>query len=179
MYYARGAKRDIMKILWLLSSTGKKSEREIVKCNPDFIISFGYRYIIPYSIVRRYYRKAINVHISYLPWNRGASPNLWSFVDDTPKGVTIHYIDKGIDTGDILLQKEFTFDDKLTLRQTHKALVREGWHLLFSNFDSLLRGEIPAKKQPRYHSVAESEELAECLPSGWDTEAGTVRGLKC
>ncbi len=52
----------------------------------------------------------INLHISFLPWNRGAHPNFWSFYDDTPKGVTIHLIDEGIDTGAIIYQKEITFD---------------------------------------------------------------------
>ena len=52
--------------------------------------------------------RAINLHISYLPWNRGADPNLWSAVG-MPKGVTIHYINDGFDTGDILFQKAILF----------------------------------------------------------------------
>ena len=44
--------------------------------------------------------------MSYLPWNRGADPNFWSILEDTPKGVTIHIMDESIDTGDILYQKD-------------------------------------------------------------------------
>ena len=52
----------------------------------------------------------VNLHISYLPWNRGAHPNFWSFFDATPTGVSIHLIDKGIDTGPIIVQKKVKLD---------------------------------------------------------------------
>ena len=61
----------------------------------DFIISFGYRHIIKEDIIDKFINKIINLHISYLPYNKGADPNLWSYLENTPKGVTIHYIDKG------------------------------------------------------------------------------------
>ena len=54
--------------------------------------------------------------MSYLPYNRGAHPNFWSFVNNTVKGVTIHEIDQGIDTGKIILQKSIKFDLKKNLR---------------------------------------------------------------
>ena len=72
----------------------------------DFIISFGYRHIIKEDIINKFINKIINLHISYLPYNKGADPNLWSYLENTPKGVTIHYMDKGLDTGDIIVQKE-------------------------------------------------------------------------
>ena len=40
---------------------------------------------------------------------QGAHPNFWSFYDNTPSGVTIHLIDAGIDTGDVLYQKKLIF----------------------------------------------------------------------
>lgn len=75
----------------------------------DWIISYGYRHIIPEEIIKKTKNPIINLHISYLPFNRGSHPNYWSFKEKTPKGVTIHFIDKGIDTGPILCQKEFFF----------------------------------------------------------------------
>ena len=44
--------------------------------------------------------------MSFLPYNRGSHPNFWSFIDDTPKGITIHEIDEGADTGNIVFQKK-------------------------------------------------------------------------
>ena len=54
----------------------------------NFIISYKYRYIINKEVIIHLRRKIINLHISFLPWNRGADPNIWSFIDNTPKGVS-------------------------------------------------------------------------------------------
>ena len=78
----------------------------VVLQKSDFIVSFGYRHILPLGVLQCYLKRAINIHISYLPWNRGADPNLWSFLEDTPKGVSIHYLTEKIDAGDILCQEE-------------------------------------------------------------------------
>lgn len=107
--------------------------------NPiDFVISYGYRYIIQDDVLNFMKGRIINMHISYLPWNRGADPNLWSFLEDTPKGVTIHYVDEGIDTEDIIAQKELFFEpDRHTLSTTyaqlHKQMIslfKETWPLI-------------------------------------------------
>ena len=72
----------------------------------DFVVSYGYRHIIREPLLSRYTGRLANLHISYLPWNRGPSPNFWSWYDDTPKGVTIHMIDSGVDTGPIVARME-------------------------------------------------------------------------
>ena len=64
----------------------------------DFVISFGYRHILKKTIIQSSLAPIINLHISYLPYNRGAHPNFWSFFDNTPKGVSIHLMDEGINT---------------------------------------------------------------------------------
>ena len=71
----------------------------------DWIVSYGYRHIISKNHIDNLKNPIINLHISYLPFNRGAHPNYWSFKEKTPKGVTIHFMDEGIDTGPILVQK--------------------------------------------------------------------------
>ena len=59
-----------------------------------FGVSYRYRKIIRQDIIDYFEGKLINMHIAFLPWNKGADPNLWSYIDNTPKGVTIHRIDK-------------------------------------------------------------------------------------
>lgn len=103
--------------------------------NPDMIISYNYRYIIEENIINFLNGRIINLHISYLPWNRGADPNLWSFIDNTPKGVTVQLIDKGVDTGDILLQKEINIDeDHETLASSYRILHLEMQNLFIDNW---------------------------------------------
>ena len=71
----------------------------------DLVISFGYRHIISQEQIDSSIAPIINLHVSYLPWNKGVHPNFWSHFDCTPSGVTIHEVDAGIDTGNIIYQK--------------------------------------------------------------------------
>src|SRR5688500_18057136 len=83
---------------------------ELDEANPDLIISYSYRHIIKKDVLAKYPGKFINLHIAYLPFNRGADPNLWSVIEGTPSGVTIHVIDDGIDTGPIIAQRLVAID---------------------------------------------------------------------
>ena len=75
----------------------------------EWVVSYGYSHIIKQDMIDKAKNPIINLYISYLPFNKGADPNFWSWLENTLKGVTIHQIDKGIDTGDILIQKEVKF----------------------------------------------------------------------
>ncbi len=115
----------------------------------DFIISFGYRKIIPIKILSSLKRPIINLHISYLPYNRGAYSNFWSFLKNTPKGVSIHEIDKGIDTGDILFRKKITFklNKNTSFKSTYKILFYEIEKLFKKNYKQIVNGNYKKKKQ--------------------------------
>lgn len=97
----------------------------------DFAVSYGYRHIIKADVLNYLKGQIMNMHISYLPWNKGADPNLWSFLEDTPKGVTIHFVDEGIDTGDIVAQKEVIFDHECQTLETTYAQLQKEMMLLF------------------------------------------------
>ena len=90
----------------------------------DLIVSYGYRHILSSSFLTFCNCPVVNLHISYLPFNRGAHPNFWSFFDDTEKGVSIHLVDGGIDTGPILFQKGCTLGEGY-FRQTYEISCHE------------------------------------------------------
>jgi len=117
--------------------------------NSNITISFGYRFIIPPTLIDEFDTKLINLHISLLPWNKGSDPNFWSFMLNTPKGVSLHFIDNGLDTGNIILQEELFFDeDKETFQSTYTALINQGVELiqrLINDKDNLMKS---AKPQP-------------------------------
>ena len=115
----------------------------------DFIISFGYRKIISKKIINKLNRPIINLHISYLPYNRGAYSNFWSFIKNTPKGVTIHEIDNGIDTGKIIFRKKvyFKLNEKTTFKSTYKVLILEIEKLFKKNYKSIVAKSYRSKKQ--------------------------------
>jgi|LauGreSuBDMM15SN_2_FD.fasta_scaffold30458_2 methionyl-tRNA formyltransferase len=135
----------------------------------DLVISFGYRYILDQSLLQTSKIPKINLHISYLPWNRGAHPNFWSFWDNTPSGVSIHVIDSGIDTGPILYQKQVIIDPKIeSFSSSYQKLNSEIVSLFLANLDSILRCkfvEIPQRGRGSFH-------YQRTLPkdfSGWES----------
>lgn len=105
----------------------------------------------------------INLHISCLPWNRGANPNLWSFLEDTPKGVTIHRMEKGLDKGDILYQREMLFDEASeTLASTYRKLNEGIVELFKEHWTEIWEGTYPVTPQQRkgsYHALKDIKEL--------------------
>ncbi|MDW8463861.1 MAG: formyltransferase family protein [Geminocystis sp.] len=116
--------------------------------NPEFIVSYNYKHIIPEEVIKAYHPRVINLHISYLPYNRGYYPNVWSFLEDTPKGVSIHLVDKEVDAGDILIQKEvFIDEDKETLRSSYVKLQREIQELFKENWEDIKSLKIKPFKQ--------------------------------
>ncbi|MFC1884988.1 formyltransferase family protein [Thermodesulfobacteriota bacterium] len=147
----------------------------------DFIVSYRYRHIIGKPIIDWVKGKAVNLHISLLPWNRGADPNLWSFLQDTPKGVTIHYIDEGIDTGDIIAQEECHFDmENNTLATTYKKLNLRILSLFESWCSRILEGKAPRirqKSEGTYHKSSDKNRYLHLLSEkGWDTPVKALIG---
>ena len=147
----------------------------------DFAVSYRYRHLIGRPVIEYLKGKVINLHISLLPWNRGADPNLWSFLEDTPKGISIHYVDKGLDTGDIISQKEITFEafDE-TLATTYEKLNKEILKLFQHYWPLIAEGKTSRRKQPRggsFHSMRDKKTFEHLLAEkGWDTPVSTLIG---
>lgn len=144
----------------------------------QFIISFGYKHIITNDIIDIFGKNIVNLHISYLPYNRGYYPNFWSFVDNTPKGVTIHLVDDGIDTGDILIQREVEFTkEEDTLSKTYTRLIDEIQNLFIENVDMIISGQIRPTKQikgGKLNYKNDLEDYIDILNEGWDTKTNKL-----
>ena len=114
----------------------------------DYVISYGYRHILKQNVIDGFGCPIFNLHISYLPYNRGANPNFWSFYDNTPSGVTIHLIDGGVDTGPIVIQQYVNFsksDD--TFEKTYAVLVERIESLFLEFLPSFITDDWKARKQ--------------------------------
>jgi methionyl-tRNA formyltransferase len=123
----------------------------------------------------------INLHISYLPWNRGADPDFWSLIDDTPKGVTIHYMAAALDAGDIIAQKEVVLDDNDTLATYYKKLHVSILGLFRENWASIRNGTCPRIPQGgggSYHRSVDKNSYIHLLGDGPDTPARKILNAK-
>jgi methionyl-tRNA formyltransferase len=147
----------------------------------DFAVSYRYRHIISQEAITCLKGKIINLHISYLPWNRGADPNLWSFLEDTPKGVSIHYVDTGIDTGDLIARKKIVFNEIYeTLSTSYETLNDEILSLFRASWDSIVNGEAQRIKQSKGGSLHKSKDKEPYLhllaQKGYDTPVLEIKG---
>lgn len=114
----------------------------------DLVISYGYKKILDQKTIESAQRPVINLHISYLPFNRGMHPNFWSFFDETPSGVSIHEIEQGIDTGPIMFQKEMHFQPKnQTFAQTYFLLRSAIEDLLLKNLKAISNDDCASQPQ--------------------------------
>lgn len=149
---------------------------QIKNRKPEFIVSYNYNYIITSDIINFMNGKIINLHISLLPWNRGFSPNIWSFVDDTPKGVTIHQISPELDCGKIIYQKECCFNpDNETFVSTYDKLNRTIVELFKIHWEEIRNGDYTLSIQQgegSYHKKKELDRLMEKIPFKWEDNIG-------
>lgn len=149
--------------------------------SPDIIVSYGFRWLLPEDVFTFPPLGAVNAHISYLPWNRGADPNFWSHAEGTPKGVSLHYIDKGIDTGAVIAREPVGFDEDDTLRTSYDALSVRMRALLETWWPAIRAGQAPRLAQEpggTLHLKKDLEQYRQILASlGWDTPIREIAAL--
>ena len=118
------------------------------QAHPDVIVVVGYGQIIPRAVFDLPPLGTINVHASLLPRYRGAAPIQWAIANgDTVTGVTTMRIEAGLDTGDILLQRELSIGPDETSPQLASRLAEAGAELLIETLRGLQQGAITPRKQ--------------------------------
>lgn len=147
----------------------------------DMVVSFGYRHIIKEPYLSAYKNRIINIHASVLPWNRGADPNFWSWYDGTPKGVSAHLVDNGIDTGPVIGRMDITkWPANSTLATSYNFLMRASSSLFTLEWSRWRLQDwfvLPRKGEGSYHKVSDKEPIFEKLSAGWDTPVDEVVNL--
>lgn len=143
----------------------EKSQLSLVEdIGPDLLISAGFRHIIPEEVLSIPSQGAINLHPSYLPYNKGANPNVWSIIESAPAGVTIHEMTAEVDGGDVLAQKrveKHPDDTGKTLYERQNAAIVE---LFIKNWTDIRDGNIdgtPQEDSGSFHTKSEFPALFE------------------
>ncbi len=130
--------RNDVEILELVT---EKQELPIVKdLEPELVISSGFEHKVPKEIIDVPEKGIVNLHPSFLPYNRGAHPYIWPIVEDTPAGVSIHYMDEDIDTGPIIDRKEVEVRSEDTAETLYNRLQEEQFQLFKENWTDIMRG---------------------------------------
>lgn len=141
----------------------------VQQVDPDFIVSVGFDHLVPPEILDVPSGDAINLHPSYLPYNRGKSPNVWPLIEGTPAGVTLHSMDEEFDTGDVIAQKQVETDFSDTGKVLHQRLEDAQFELFTETWPDIESGDIKYCPQDdvdgSYHTKADFVELCKLDPN--------------
>lgn len=126
----------------------KEEYQEIIDLKPDIIITCAYGQIIPEIILNNPKYGCINVHASLLPKLRGGAPIHKAIINGYDKtGITIMYMDKGMDTGDMISKQEVEIEDNDTAETLHDKLQEASVPLLLNTLPDIINGTNKREKQ--------------------------------
>ena len=107
-------------------------------------------------------RSPMNLHTGYLPFNQGSHPNVWSIVEGTPAGVTLHLMAPEVDSGELIARREVPVPPAETGSSLYTKLEKMSVELIGTVFPSLLTGEIRPSPMPEggtFHFASEFDGL--------------------
>ena len=140
-------------ILVLQPKKIREEYEEIISLEPDIIITCAYGQIIPKEILNAPRLGCINVHASLLPKLRGGAPIHRAIINGFSKtGITIMYMNEGMDKGDIISQREIAIEESDTAETLHDKLSVLGRDLLLDTLPSIIDGT--NKRIPQEESEA-------------------------
>jgi methionyl-tRNA formyltransferase len=132
--------------------------------DPEIGISASFTAILKPSVLDIFPKGCINLHSALLPYNRGWHTNVWPIVDRTPAGATIHYMDAGVDTGDIVAQRQVAVEATDTGGLLHEKITRDLVDLFKETWPDISQGTNTRLRQDHQaatiHKKAELAELS-------------------
>lgn len=132
---------------------------------PDIGLSVLFDYLLKPELLSIFRHGVVNLHPAYLPYNRGQYPNVWSIIEGTSSGVTLHYIDEGIDTGDIIAQEEVPIELVDTGETLYRKLEQASVDLFTEIWPQIKAGKAPCRPQKgevgTYHRTRDVEAIDE------------------
>lgn len=133
----------------------RKDFEKLKNLDIDLIVTCAYGQIIPKEVLDMPKYGCINVHASILPKYRGSAPIQWClFNNDDVTGVTIMYMDEGMDTGDIIKIKEIPILDSDNVGTLHDKLSKLGCDLLLEVLPTIFNKTNDRIKQGNNYTMA-------------------------
>jgi len=122
--------------------------QQVRELQPDLIFVISWSQIIPKEILEIPKYGCVGLHYSLLPYRRGGAPLNWAIMDgEVQSGVTLFYLDEGIDTGDVIDQVVFSIGEADTPRDLLDKIVLLAPDLIEKHIDGLETGGAPRKPQ--------------------------------
>lgn len=129
---------------------------KLKKLKPDLIVSIFFNQIIKDPLINLPKHGIINLHPAYLPDYKGVSPIFWAMVNkEKTSGITVHYIDSGIDTGGLIKRAKIAITKTDTEDSIYWKCAKVGSELLIDAINQIKTGEVKSRalKGGRYYSI--------------------------
>jgi methionyl-tRNA formyltransferase len=168
--------RDDVKVRALLT---EKDQLSLIKeIEPEIVISSGFEHKVPEEIIEVPAQGIVNLHPSFLPYNRGSHPNVWSIIDDTPAGVSIHYMVEEIDEGPIIDRKEVRVEPSDTAGKLYSRLQNEMFELFKENWLDIKEGVEGEEQNTETGSTNYEKDLEKASELDLDRKVNAEKFLK-
>jgi len=142
----------------------------LIDLRPDIACVACFPFLIPAEILTIPKHGFLNIHPSLLPAYRGPHPLFWIFRngDQEKTGVTLHWMDEGLDTGDILSQRPISLKDGISGNEADFLCATVGGEMLLEGLEEIASGQPPRRPQPpggSYYPGPTAESFT--LDPGW------------
>jgi methionyl-tRNA formyltransferase len=140
-----------------------ETERFVKLLNPDLIVIYSMSQLLKKNIFTIPRLGTINLHPAYLPEYRGPNPDFWHYHDmNLVPGVTVHYIDEGEDTGDIILQDRIDVPLGMPSTERLNILIGEvGCKLLLDSVALIKNNAVTRKSQEKLSTTIRARHLCD------------------
>lgn len=133
---------------YLKKGDSKGLEKWMKDLEPDLVIVYSMSHLLKGNVFSIPKFGTVNIHYSHLPEYRGPAPLFWEYYDYVLNpGVTLHYVNKGEDTGDIIYQERILICPGEKLEEVNQKLSLMAIKLLSKMMDTLEKGDVPRIKQ--------------------------------
>ncbi len=149
---------------------------ELAQLQPDLIVVIAYGQILKENLLSLPEHFCMNIHASLLPKYRGAAPINWAIINgESESGVTTMKMDKGLDTGDMLLKQTVPIEPNDTAQDLHDKLAEAGGPLALETIDQLEGDVLQFIPQNEAESTYAPKLNKEDGLLRWDQEAEAIR----
>jgi methionyl-tRNA formyltransferase len=164
-----------MSILQPIRIKDLQSIEQICALNPDVIVVMAYGQILPRAILEIPKIACLNLHASLLPRWRGAAPIQAAIAaGDRETGMTVMYMDEGLDTGDILLQRKIEISASETGATLHDRLAQTAPEAVLESLRLLAAGNAPRDPQDKTVATYAPKLNREAGRLNWNESADAI-----
>lgn len=126
-----------------------KVQHRLRQLEPDIGVCAFFGYILKPAVFNIPRQGFVNLHTGYLPHNRGWHTNVYPFLNDSPAGVAIHWVDEGVDSGDVIARRRVEVKPHDTGGTLHQRLSRELIDLFKDTWPGIKDGTAGREPQER------------------------------